>query len=250
MTAHTSPTTQTSPTPHKKRIIISIMAIAGLMIACAGTPSRVEVYEAQTTASAQVTERWDQNPRLTAVIDFEAFDEAAARAAIYYATNEQRRAQGMSDLSREPLMEVSSQIHAERMRQYEFIAHEDPHSAKHRTPTDRARLAGVANPYTAENIATEVTLEYSSGDPVYVIPNKKGAFSKTPGGPELARHTYVSLARELLEGWMNSPGHRKNILNPAALSLGAGAAFYWQNNFPAVYAVQNFQFHEPVVTSE
>ncbi len=257
--------------PHKKtsphtHLVLTLCALLIAMLACAGTPPAVEMYEAQRSASNAPGARddeessraaqgddlrsWDQNERLMQPVDPDAFDGAAARAAIFYATNEHRRAHNLPELDREYLLEVSSQLHADRMRKYDFFAHDDPHSAKHRTPSDRARLSGISNPYTAENIAIEVTLVYQSQDRVYAVPNKRGAFTKTPGGPEIPRHTYVSLGREVLVGWMNSPGHRKNILNPKALSLGCGAAFTWQDNFPVIYAVQNFQFHEPIIPSE
>ena len=41
--------------------------------------------------------------------------------------------------------------------------------------------------------------------------------------------TYWSLASLLVEGWMNSSGHRRNILNPEYKYLGCGA---WPYNNP------------------
>ena len=50
-------------------------------------------------------------------------------------------------------------------------------------------------------------------------------------------HTEESLANEIVEGWMNSPGHRKNILTPDFEKLGVGVSI---GDDGGVYATQNF----------
>lgn len=38
--------------------------------------------------------------------------------------------------------------------------------------------------------------------------------------------TYLKLAKEIVQGWMNSKGHRENILNSEYSHIGAAANFY------------------------
>ena len=45
-----------------------------------------------------------------------------------------------------------------------------------------------------------------------------------------------AMARALVDGWMESPGHRKNILRPNALEIGVGIVVTKND----VYATQNF----------
>lgn len=250
-TSMTSRAIETSRAAPDKKLIYLIFSCTILALACAAPARSVEtVHDPDMRQAQQAASTWDEDARLMASVDPYAFDAAAARAAIYYATNEQRRAHGMDALPHEPALDASSQLHAERMREYEFFAHEDPTSSTYRTPDDRARAVGVSNPRLAENIATQITLDYRSGEQVYGrIGGGKGKFSRTPDGPLIPPVSYARLGRDVVEGWMNSPGHRKNILHRDAVSLGAGAAFYWQGNFPAIYAVQNFQFFEPLQRS-
>ena len=107
-------------------------------------------------------------------------------------------------------------------------------------------MAGAANPKAAENIITEVAIEYESGENVYVRDRKKGHFSRTADGPILPRHTYRSFAKSVVDRWMDSPGHRKNILAKDALQIGIGTAFRDERGFPTFVAVQNFQWYEPI----
>ena len=82
-------------------------------------------------------------------------------------------------------------------------------------------------------------------------------FSREPGLAEnIAQHcTYTSysmsgawtsyswhdsekeLAKEIVDGWMESPGHRKNILTGAYDKIGVGVSI---SDSEKVYATQNF----------
>jgi uncharacterized protein YkwD len=45
---------------------------------------------------------------------------------------------------------------------------------------------------------------------------------------------------EVMEGWMNSPGHRENILRPQFTHLGSGVATGDYKGFQSIYWTQNF----------
>jgi len=58
------------------------------------------------------------------------------------------------------------------------------------------------------------------------VEDERLVFSYEPEGDPIKPHTYVGFALSLLDHWMNSPGHRKNILdkNPAHLGCAARLA--------------------------
>ena len=86
---------------------------------------------------------------------------------------------------------------------------------KRKEPEDRAKIAGVTNPFIAENIA------------------------KTPVN---SQETYLSLSNKIVTQWMNSPGHKSNILSKEALELGVGVFIIKENEVNYIYATQNFQW--------
>ena len=85
-----------------------------------------------------------------------------------------------------------------------------------------------------------------------IIDEKNTFFSCTPNGKAIQNHTYISLAKYVVDLWMNSEGHRKNILNPNALQLGCGNFFYREKgvNIPKFMSTQNFQLYEEVIEAE
>lgn len=92
----------------------------------------------------------------------------------------------------------AARAHSKDMARRDFCAHENPDGL---TPTDRMRATGYPQP-GAENVA------------------------RGQGTP-----------REVMEAWMNSPGHRENLLNPRFATIGVGACFTgrsgpcWTQNF-------------------
>ncbi len=88
---------------------------------------------------------------------------------------------------------AAAQGHAEDMIQRDFYDHETPEGFM---PGDRITRAGYPFATYAEN-------------------NNRvsGSYSGEPGTDKV---------REAFESWMESPGHRENILNPAFREVGIG----------------------------
>ena len=129
------------------------------------------------------------------------------------------------------------------MSRDQFFAHEHPTDPSQQTPEIRARNSGVKNPFIAENLALIQGYPVPNGTPVYV---RQGGFSVTPDGPVIGPHTYRSVAKYVVQGWLDSPGHRRNLLSGDALQLGCGAALTSQGEMPMFLFVQNFQLYEPI----
>ncbi|WNZ06860.1 CAP domain-containing protein [Streptomyces sp. 11x1] len=114
-------------------------------------------------------------------------------------TNSERAGAGLPPLSPDPLLTTAAQAHSADMVARAFYSHTSPDG---REPWHRAAAAGSTRRSIGENIAC-------------------GQRS----------------AAEVVRGWMNSPGHRANILKPGFTHVGIGfagggaAGTYWTQLF-------------------
>ena len=115
------------------------------------------------------------------------------------------------------------------MSKRNYFEHDTPEGLD---PTDRGIRAGFecrkdyGSFYThglAENIALNYT--YST----YRISGDKSTYDWLENEEELAR--------DIVVGWMNSPGHRENILKDTYERIGIGVII---NDAEEVYSTQNF----------
>ncbi|MGA4955705.1 CAP domain-containing protein [Streptomyces lavendulocolor] len=123
--------------------------------------------------------------------------EAAAEAAVLTLVNAERAKAGCSPVQASRGLSALAGAYSRDMAERGFFSHTDPDGA---SPWDRAAKAGVEG-LAAENIA-------------------RGQAD----------------AQSVMESWMNSDGHRANILNCDYTRLGVGVHFaeggpYWTQNF-------------------
>ncbi|GAA0621811.1 CAP domain-containing protein [Kribbella sandramycini] len=127
------------------------------------------------------------------------------RSEVVSRTNAERARVGCPALNRHGALDNAAQGHAADMANRNYFSHT---SQDGRSPFDRMRQAGYpSNSGMAENIA---------------------AGYSTPA--------------QVVAGWMNSSGHRANILNCSYRSIGVGYAYrsgtayghYWVQNFGTV----------------
>ncbi|WP_043665757.1 CAP domain-containing protein [Streptomyces xylophagus] len=126
---------------------------------------------------------------------------AQTAAKVVELTNAERARAGLPPLAVDPLLAAAAQAHSTDMVARAFYSHTSPDGSQ---PWDRAAAAGSRRRTIGENIAC-------------------GQRS----------------AAEVVEGWMNSPGHRANILKPDFTHIGIGFAgggqmgTYWTQLFGA-----------------
>jgi uncharacterized protein YkwD len=113
---------------------------------------------------------------------------SSVAAEVVTLTNVERTDRGRARLRANPRLMRAAQLHAEQMARAGQMAHDLPNATY---PHTEDRLAATKYRWQmyGENVA-------------------QGQFD----------------AAEALRSWMNSSGHRKNILNPAYTELGAGYA--------------------------
>lgn len=177
-------------------------------------------------------------------IDIDNPDLARLNAAIFHVTNQMRKKKKLPLVTYLENLETSSTIHSEEMVTRKFFDHVNRRNRSLREPSDRAKKAGITNPMIAENIIEGFLLRYKNNTPV--ITKGPGEFLHAKTRERITPHTYLSLADELVDRWMHSKGHRKNILSNKAVQLGCGTAFYLNHDFnemPCIKATQNFQYY-------
>ncbi|MFI6337237.1 CAP domain-containing protein [Streptomyces sp. NPDC050535] len=123
--------------------------------------------------------------------------ETAAEAAVLKLVNAERATAGCSPVAANSSLSELASVFSEDMAARGFFDHTDPDGA---TPWDRAATAGISN----------------------------------LGGENIARGQ--STAEAVMEAWMNSPGHRANILNCDFKTLGVGVHLgtggpWWTQDF-------------------
>jgi len=155
-------------------------------------------------------------------IDFSKIDYPLLHAAIFYETNRQRTLHHLPPFLYSPALEKAAFDHSRNMVRHDFFSHKSlVHGQKNLK--DRLAATGISTGMMAENIAWQSGLEYEGGRSVYTPPQNGGYFSYDFQGTPILNHTFLGFARSVVKSWMNSPGHRQNILNRKLIFLGVGA---------------------------
>jgi len=155
--------------------------------------------------------------------DFEHLDLALLDAAVFHETNRRRIENDLTALTFKPVLREAARIQSRGMIRQEKVSHRHPDPAK-KTVRDRFDFLGIETRLLAENVAMVFGIRYKSGDKFYTRKQDgRTVFSVEPDGPPIPPHTYASFAKHLLDEWMASPGHRKNILLPGAICLGVSS---------------------------
>lgn len=143
-------------------------------------------------------------------------DYALMNACIFYLSNEQRIAAGLTPLSYAAELEIAAWHHSKQMLELDFFEHRNTKNPDRFSTEQRARLAGIQNPSIAENIAFQ--------------------------GGGLGKGSYLEVAEIFVKQWMNSPGHRSNILCEKAVQMGTGL----YTDGKKWYATQCFQWTKEI----
>ena len=212
-------------------------------LAASGTSEKV----ARTTWTAASYAEHDASsffalPEVKAHMKPGKLDLPLLNAAVFYATNEARLRHKLKPFKHSAALERAAQGHSAAMTRHNFFSHTSVVKGQEKMSQRMAR-EGVSGGYRAENIAQFSGLEYTAGKSVYTPPTNGGYFSYRPKGKPILPRTYAGAGRTVVTQWMNSPGHRRNILNPRLRYLGAGMSPFPKKSFYNMLyfnATQNF----------
>lgn len=133
---------------------------------------------------------------------------ASVRAAsVFSLSNDERKAEGVTQLSLNPLLMRAAQLKAEDMGKESYYAHVSPDGE---TPMHWLDQVGYKYQYVGENLTANIMDEES-----------------------------------VVSAWMGSPGHRRNLLDPKFTHMGVGVAEGTYKGKPALFVVQMLAAPKP-----
>ena len=164
----------------------------------------------------------------------DTLDVDLLNSAIFYCTNQERIRFNISACEFHPVLRDSSIIHSAQMKMHDFFNHENHFNPQYKTLRDRVnsimteKNSGFS--CIGENISDYPILKTEGNKFVVKSLFNNQRYYSIDGLREIHPFTYEELAREVVNGWMNSQGHRQNILNPQFKFLGCGAVMYEKKN--------------------
>ena len=156
-------------------------------------------------------------------------------------TNQERSKAGLQPFVHDPAISEIARSHSRNM-----IAHSYGHVVFGKDPTDRALEAG----YDCRAYHEDGSYSYGLSENIF----RHGRVTQWEGTSwnrvawSWRPATYIvddrDMARELVEGWMDSLGHRANILDSDSRRIGVGVAIEKSPKYgyisETIYATQNF----------
>lgn len=156
-------------------------------------------------------------------------DVAALERKIHELTNTQRRSRGVPELRFDDRIATVARTHSQDMVSRGFFEHINPNGEN---PTDRGKKLGykcVKNygSYYTEGLSENLMLTY--------LFESELKHTGIPIGYNW--HTPEEIAQNTIDGWMNSPGHRRTLLTATYDREGIGVVI---SSDREVFVTQNF----------
>lgn len=172
--------------------------------------------------AAQACSRAAVNGADRAVPSGKAIDAALVDRAIRSEVNYYRCKAGLQPLGEAGGLRKVATTHAKWMARARTLTHKSSVSGQ-KTPKSRLKVSGVRFRAGAENIGVVARYQFEGAQ--FRIKSMQSCHFTTSGGAQIPPHTYASLARHIVQLWMASSGHRRNILDRKMTRLGSGAGF-------------------------
>jgi len=187
-----------------QRAVAAVVLAGSLIIGVSGAAQA-------TTASASTAGYPTASANCTVSPDPNSWSNIAWQ--IYHLINQQRNQNGVESLAVDSGVTNAAIGHSANMARTGIFSH----VIDGKGPDDRLREQGVTFTGWGENIAYD--------------------WCQTNGQPSW---NVAGAAQEFVTGWMNSPGHRRNILNPNFNYTGIGVAAIARDGRGYIYATQVF----------
>lgn len=160
-------------------------------------------------------------PDLGQVMDLWTFDHALLSRAIFEESNRVRAAHGSPPLRHLDALDAAADLQATYLALTLTVEHTNP-------------LPGQRD--VGERVIHEGLEAGSVGENVIMMPATR------PADSPVRAYTYAAYAAFLLEGWMNSPDHRRTLLDPRFTLFGCSArlAHGFKEAEERIFAVQVF----------
>ncbi len=183
-------------------------------------PPKNEVSSFITNVEKQIVGWWDET-KPKAEFNSATYD---IESLVFNKVNEERKKKGLHALIWDSKLAEVARLHSLDMANRSYFSHENPEGED---PTMRAIRNGydvhkeLGNGWYSDGIAENIGM--------------------MPTG-NVEGYGYVSsstdVADAMMKGWMNSPGHRENILNADYNFIGVGVAY---DGYSTYYLTQDFK---------
>jgi uncharacterized protein YkwD len=157
--------------------------------------------------------------------DIPSLDLIRVERRTHELVNEERRDQGLDALSLDHELSRVARGHSEDMSDREYFAHVSPEGEDF---ADRYAAAGY-------DCRVPVSEGYATGGE-----NVAKTYFMAPLEDGERHRDAADVARGIVDGWMDSPDHRENILRSCWRCEGIGVSATDEDGRLAVYATQNF----------
>ena len=154
-----------------------------------------------------------QLPEVNQKVDWSNLNVTLLEAAIFQCTNEQRILNGKKVFIYANDLNKAATYHSNSMVKYNFFSHTNNYEKNMKAFYQRTKFFGGSFNGSGENIA------YAEFDDSY---------------------TYLEVAKDIMDMWMESAGHRENVLSSVYVELGCGIAVKKMPYWNRVYATQDF----------
>lgn len=194
-------------------IVLSPGVILAILVVTAGVAGTVGTGIEPIDNTAEGAISWGSDAG-TAVLgwlgDTTSLNKSELRAELHAEVNERRQANGLANLTHSNQLDRVAQSHANDMANNSFYSHVSP------------TKGGLESRYANFGIRCR------GGENIYRQTSPSDANSES------------DFAEEVVDAWMNSPGHRENILRRGFTSEGFGIAIGEYDGESNVFVVQDF----------
>ncbi|WEL17042.1 putative protein with SCP/PR1 domains [Halorhabdus sp. SVX81] len=195
-----------------------------------GTAIAHDTLTGEGTPSSQVDPDTAQTTNDREIVNAARINQTQIESQVHQFINEERSERGLASLSFNDALQEIARYHSQDMAERRYFAHTAPDGEDMGARYSRfdfqceVQISDRQYATGAENIA------YTYADTNVV----------TDGGTVNYNRNETRIAQGLVDGWMNSPGHRANILKSYWQSEGIGIAITETDEGIRVYATQNF----------
>lgn len=218
---------------------LGFLAVPGMPIATDSVTDTIDdVGAANPNASETTAADTDHQDKTTASSDSDdgglfgqdSLNRTRIEYLIHEEINERRQQHGLQPIAFDPQLREIARYHSKDMAENQYFAHTSPSGETMGDRYDKfgytCRVSTGGNRYAtgAENIA-------------YTYANER---IRHENGETSYYSTEEEIAEGLVNGWMNSTGHRENILKSYWQNEGIGIYIIEVDGKTRVYATQNF----------
>ena len=148
-------------------------------------------------------------------------------------TNELRKTLKVSELREIEEISIIARAHSRDMRVRGFFSHDNPDGD---TPTDRARKAGFSGLVKSPDGKPRHGFSENIGRVGRYSSIQQSKRNEKLVGRRIKWQSEVLLGRQIVKGFLDSPAHKKNLIDPTKAYIGVGIHVYREH----VFVTQNF----------